>query len=105
AMRMFNVYGPGQDLSNLRQGMVSIYLAQALNGGNIVVKGSLERFRDCIYVDDVVEAWFRATTSEMAAGRALNIGTGVRTTVGDLLERICKQVVGSRYEIHGGTPG
>ena len=28
--RMFNVYGPGQDLNNLRQGMVSIYLAQAL---------------------------------------------------------------------------
>ena len=28
--RMFNVYGPGQDLSNLKQGMVSIYLAQAI---------------------------------------------------------------------------
>ena len=27
-LRMFNVYGPGQDLSNNRQGMVSIYLAQ-----------------------------------------------------------------------------
>ena len=29
-LRMFNVYGPGQDLSNLRQGMVSIFIAQAL---------------------------------------------------------------------------
>ena len=27
ALRMFNVYGPGQDMKNLRQGMVSIYLA------------------------------------------------------------------------------
>ena len=27
---MFNVYGPGQNLSNLKQGMLSIYLAQAL---------------------------------------------------------------------------
>ena len=30
SMRMFNVYGPGQDLTNLKQGMVSIYLAQAI---------------------------------------------------------------------------
>ena len=30
ALRLFNVYGPGQNLRNLRQGMVSIYLAQAI---------------------------------------------------------------------------
>jgi UDP-glucose 4-epimerase len=105
AMRMFNVYGPGQDLSNLRQGMVSIYLAQALRGGLIEVKGGLDRFRDCIHVNDVVEAWFRATTTDAALGESLNIGTGVRTTVRQLLERICELVPGSRYEIRGGTPG
>ena len=45
-MRMFNVYGPGQDLINLRQGMVSIFLAQALSRGHINVNGSIKRFRD-----------------------------------------------------------
>lgn len=105
AMRMFNVYGPGQDLSNLRQGMVSIYLAQALRDGRIEVKGSLERFRDCIFIDDVVEAWFRATTRDAALGQTLNIGTGVRTSVRELLTRICELVPGSVYEIVGGTPG
>jgi len=30
SFRMFNVYGPGQDMTNLRQGMISIYVAQAL---------------------------------------------------------------------------
>ena len=105
AMRMFNVYGPGQDLSNLRQGMVSIYLAQALRDGRIEVKGSVERFRDCIFVDDVVEAWFRATTRDAALGQTLNIGTGVRTSVRELLTRICELVPGSVYEVRGGTPG
>ena len=33
SLRIFNVYGPGQNLSNLQQGMVSIYLAQALEKG------------------------------------------------------------------------
>ena len=34
-LRMFNVYGPGQDLNNLRQGMVSIFLAQAITKGKV----------------------------------------------------------------------
>jgi len=104
-LRMFNVYGPGQDLSNLRQGMVSIFLAQALATGRIEVKGSIERFRDLVYIDDVVEAWFRAATLEGAKGRTLNIGTGIKTTVGGLLQRVCSLVPGATYYVHGGTPG
>lgn len=104
-LRMFNVYGPGQDMSNLRQGMVSIYLAQALAKGRIEVKGSVERFRDLIYIDDVVEAWLRAATCSSALGRTFNVGTGIRTTVGELLDSICSLVPGSSYYIHGATPG
>lgn len=105
ALRMFNVYGPGQDLSNLRQGMVSIYLAQALATGRIDVKGSTARFRDLVYIDDVVEAWYRASTREEALGRVLNVGTGVKTTVAELLEAICRRVPGARFEVIAGTPG
>ena len=56
---MFNVYGPGQDLTNMRQGMVSIFLSQALQSNAILVKGSLDRFRDFIYIDDVVDCWLK----------------------------------------------
>jgi len=105
SLRMFNVYGPGQDLSNLRQGMVSIYLAQALINGKIEVKGSKSRFRDLIYIDDVVEAWFRASTYSSAIGQTLNLGTGVKTTVSELLDRICEIVPNSSYFIQGSTPG
>ena len=47
-MRMLNVYGPGQDMENLRQGLVSNFLAQALKSKHIVVKVSLERF--CVFI-------------------------------------------------------
>jgi len=104
-LRMFNVYGPGQDLGNLRQGMVSIFLAQAMSTGRIEVKGSLERFRDMIYIEDVVEAWFRAATLETAKGCTLNIGTGMKTTVDSLVQGICNLVPGSSYFINGETPG
>lgn len=105
ALRMFNVYGPGQDLSNLRQGMVSIYLAQALTSGRVQVKGNLDRFRDFIYIDDVVEAWCQAAFRPEAVGAAINVGTGRRTTVRELLEAMQPHVPGMDWYVEGSTPG
>lgn len=105
AMRMFNVYGPGQDMSNLRQGMVSIFLAQALHNGRIEVKGSVDRFRDFIFIDDVVEAWYRAACYPSSIGKTLNIGTGIKTSVSTLLQQVCQLVPGSDYFVRGATPG
>ena len=104
-MRMFNVYGPGQDLDNLRQGMVSIYVAQAVRGGNIHVKGSLERFRDYVFIEDVVEAWFRASTFENVKNVSLNLGTGVRTSVQQLLDIIESELPQTKWYVEGNTLG
>lgn len=105
ALRMFNVYGPGQDLNNLRQGMVSIFLAQAVKTGKIEVKGNLSRYRDFIYIDDVVEAWYRSATKLVAKNQIINIGTGIKTTIGELLEKIRGSVEGSEFIVQGSTPG
>lgn len=106
ALRLFNVYGPGQNMDNLRQGMVSIYLAQALKNRHIHVKGSADRFRDFVYIDDVVDAFLRFETQPLGEHQIFNIGTGARTTVQDLVERIqlsLPYTVDVRYE--GNTPG
>ena len=84
-LRLFNVYGPGQNLDNLRQGMVSIFLAQMLRDGKIHVKGSGSRFRDFIYIDDVVEAFIACIDSTSTHGENINVGTGIRTTVEELI--------------------
>ena len=105
SLRMFNVYGPGQDMTNLRQGMVSIYLAQALKSKHIVVKGSLDRFRDFIYIDDVVDAWFRVATLEDIGSNTINIATGARTTVAQVLEAVQSHVAGTTVEVADSTPG
>jgi len=105
SLRMFNVYGPGQDMTNLRQGMVSIYLAQALTSKHIVVKGSLDRFRDFIYIDDVVDAWFRVATLEDIGSNTINIATGARTTVAQMLEAVQSHVAGTTVEVADSTPG
>ena len=85
SLRLFNVYGPGQNLNNLRQGMVSIFLAQMLFNSHIQIKGSEDRYRDFIHIDDVVEAFLRCLICEDSNGQIINIGTGVRTSVKELI--------------------
>ena len=102
-MRMFNVYGPGQNMNNLKQGMISIYISHALNEKKIVVKGSIKRFRDFIYIDDVVDIWFKATINKFK-NLSINVGTGRKTyvsTVLKILQKKCKV----KFVVKENTPG
>jgi UDP-glucose 4-epimerase len=105
ALRLFNVYGPGQNMKNLRQGMVSIYLAMALKDKNISVKGSPDRFRDFVFIDDVVDA-FLLSIKSATPYEVFNVATGVKTEVKKLIESITSRLdhkVGVEYS--GKTPG
>ena len=106
SLRLFNVYGPGQNLQNLRQGMVSIFLRQALAKKHIQVKGSAERYRDHVYIDDVVHAFLAAVDQSESKHRIFNIGTGVKTSVEELIKIICDRLpYNVEVEYEGSTPG
>lgn len=83
--RLFNIYGPGQNLKNLKQGMISIYLAQILTQKNIIVKGSLNRFRDFVYVDDLIKILI---SQKLKRNHIYNVGSGKKTKVGKVLKII-----------------
>lgn len=106
SIRFFNVYGPEQNMNNLKQGMISIYLAQLLKDDQVIVKGALDRFRDFIYIDDVVDFIARTVHDQKAVGGVYNCGTGIRTTVGDLLDKLV-EITGVNKKIvqQGTTPG
>ena len=104
-LRLFNVYGPGQNMKNLNQGMVSIYLAQALEKNKIIVKGSNKRSRDFIFIDDVINIWFKCLINNFERPVTFNVGTGVNTTVKQLLELITSFFPSSVVEFRDGTPG
>lgn len=87
SLRMFSIYGPGQNLAEMRQGIVSIFLAMALRGEPIEVRGPLDRVRDFVYIDDCVEAWLRALGSTDAAG-PYNVGTGIGTSIRELIAEL-----------------
>lgn len=86
-LRLFNVYGPMQDMMNMKQGMVSIFMSYVAKNVPIHVRGSKDRFRDFIYIDDVVDA-FMHSLDIRASGKVYNVCTGIKTHVWELLDGI-----------------
>ncbi len=105
SLRMFNVYGFGQDLNNLKQGMVSIFLSQAITDNKIIVKGNLNRFRDFIYIDDVIKIWYEASKNRTVSNCAINVGTGIKTSVSKLLNIILLELKNREIIQKQGTTG
>jgi UDP-glucose 4-epimerase len=105
--RMFNVYGPGQDLKNMKQGMVSIYLSYLLTRNKLIVKGPLERFRDFIYITDVGDMWTESIEDPQTYNKIFNQGSGVKTTVRSLIEHLRNVVGKPKFPVKEtrGTPG
>ena len=85
ALRYQNVYGPGQSLKNPYTGILSIFSTLIRQGKDInIFEDGLES-RDFVYIDDVVEATFLAATHPDAPGGTFNVGSGVATTVNDVV--------------------
>lgn len=87
-LRMFNVYGPGQNISN-PQTLVGIFLKMINEKKIIEVKGSLKRFRDIIEISDVIQGWDKCIINGKK-NQIYNLGTGKKTTFKELILVIAK---------------
>jgi len=80
ALRFFNIYGPGQALTNPYTGVMAIFATRLLNGNQPVIYGDGQQSRDFIHVDDIARAVVHAVDTDMESG-AYNVGTRVPTTI------------------------
>lgn len=83
--RYQNVYGPGQSLNNAYTGILSIFTQLLLAGREINLFEDGAPTRDFVFVDDVAEYNVRALENEAPGVTALNVGSGTRATVADLV--------------------
>lgn len=81
SLALANVYGPRQDPHG-EAGVVAIFAGRLLSGERCTIFGDGGQTRDYVFVDDVVDAFFRA--ADRGSGLLCNIGTGTETSVNDL---------------------
>jgi UDP-glucose 4-epimerase len=74
SLRLTNVYGPRQSLRSDELGFLPVFVRLALQGQQIRLFGDGSQRRDCLFVDDVIDALVLAT-GEAGVGSVFNIGT------------------------------
>ncbi|WP_062114811.1 MULTISPECIES: NAD-dependent epimerase/dehydratase family protein [Sphingobium] len=87
-LRLFNVYGPGQALSNPYTGVLAIFAARLLNGQSPMIFEDGEQRRDFVHVSDVARAFADALELPQAAGGTFNIGSGQDRSVTEVAQKL-----------------
>jgi UDP-glucose 4-epimerase len=90
SLRIFNAYGPGQDLPPSYPPIIPYLLRQVQTGGSQVIFGDGTQTRDFVYVDDVVDALMAAATATKVDRAVINIGSGQEVQIGDLAAQIAR---------------
>jgi len=83
--RYFNVFGPRQDPGSPYSGVISLFATALLDGRQPIVYGDGEQTRDFTYVENVVDGVLRACDAPDASGQVINVATGGRISLNDLL--------------------
>ncbi len=92
ALRLFNVFGPGQALSNPYTGVLAIFASRLINGERPMVFEDGEQRRDFVHVEDVADAFVAALERPEANGGAFNIGSGRNYTISEVAERLARSM-------------
>jgi dTDP-L-rhamnose 4-epimerase len=90
ALRLFNVYGPGQALSNPYTGVLAIFASRLLHRERPLVFEDGEQRRDFVHVDDVAQAFMLALERPEAPGHAFNIGSGRDVSILQVADAIAR---------------
>jgi dTDP-L-rhamnose 4-epimerase len=96
ALRLFNVFGPGQALSNPYTGVLANFGSRLRNGQGPLIFEDGQQKRDFVHVQDVARAFCMAMESPSAPGHAINIGSGHSYTIARVAEMLAMAMDVSR---------
>jgi nucleoside-diphosphate-sugar epimerase len=95
--RYFNVFGPRQDPGSPYSGVISLFATALLQSRQPVIYGDGEQTRDFTYVANVVDGVLRACEAPNVAGEVMNVATGGRISLNELL-RVMNRIVGANLQ-------
>ncbi len=96
-IRYFNVFGPRQDPGSAYSGVISLFATALLERRRPLIYGDGGQTRDFTYVANVVDGVLRACDAPEAAGEVINVATGGRISLNELL-RTMNTLVGTNIE-------
>jgi nucleoside-diphosphate-sugar epimerase len=89
SLRYFNVFGPGQNANSAYAAAISAFHKALREGGQPTIHGDGLQTRDFVFIDNIVHANLLAATSPRAfRGEVINIGTGERVNLLEVLEHM-----------------
>ena len=92
-LRFFNVYGPGQKPTAYYTSVINHFVKRLRAGEPPVIDGSGEQSMDFVHVHDIARSVVMALDADEAkANVAINIGTGIDTTVAELARTLIAAV-------------
>src|SRR6266516_7345691 len=93
SIRYFNVFGPRQDPGSPYSGVISLFATALFEQRQPVIYGDGEQTRDFTYVANAVDGVLKACEAPKAAGEVINVATGGRISLNELL-RVMSRIVG-----------
>lgn len=97
-LRLFNVFGPGQALSNPYTGVLAIFASRLMNGQSPLIFEDGHQRRDFVHVRDVARAFVDALTVPGISGQSFNIGSGHDRTVLEIAQALAAAMGRSEIE-------
>jgi nucleoside-diphosphate-sugar epimerase len=96
-IRYFNVFGPRQDPSSPYSGVISLFISALVERRRPTIYGDGEQTRDFTYVANVVDGVLRACHAPGIGGEMMNVATGGRISLNELLITLA-DLVGTKAE-------
>lgn len=98
ALRLFNVFGSGQALSNPYTGVLAIFASRLINGRSPLIFEDGQQRRDFVHVGDVSRAFLLALEHPAAPGNVYNVGSGEHRSICDVAELLAAAMGRSEIE-------
>ena len=92
ALRLFNVFGAGQALSNPYTGVLANFASRLAKGARPTVFEDGAQRRDFVHVEDVARAFRLAWATPAAAGEVINVGSGRAYTITEVAELLAAEM-------------
>lgn len=99
SLRLTNTYGERQLISHSRLGFTGWFVGLALQNREIQLFGDGKQRRDFTHVDDVVDAFLAAGTSDRTVGKALNVGNPEVASLIDFVRMLIDAAGSGRFKL------